>query len=110
MTDRSKHRSKMERNPAPQLPPGVTAATIVEIAARHGAQNVRVFGSRARGTATPESDLDLLVDFAPGRDLFDLVDLKQEIEARTGRRVDVLTERALSPYLRDDVLGEAVAL
>ncbi len=94
----------------PQLPPGVTAAEIVGIAARHGAHNVRVFGSRARGTATPESDLDLLVDIASGRDLFDLIDLKHEIEATTGRRVDVLTEKALSPYLRDDVLREALAL
>ncbi len=94
----------------PQLPPGVTAAAILGIAARHGAHNVRVFGSRARGTATAESDLDLLVDIAPGRDLFDLIDLKHEIEATTGRRVDVLTERGLSPYLRDDIVREAVTL
>ncbi len=100
----------MATKPTPRFPPGLTAAAIVESAARHGARNVRVFGSWARGTATPESDLDLLVELARGRDLFDLVALKHEIEAETGRRVDVVTEMSLSPYLRDDVLREAVAL
>ncbi len=94
----------------PQLPPGVCAADIVAIAGRHGARNVRVFGSYARGAAGPASDLDLLVDFDPGRDLFDLVALKQELESEIRLRVEVLTEKSISPYLRDDVLREAVAL
>ncbi len=94
----------------PQLPPGVSAADIIAIARRHGARNVRVFGSYARGAAEPASDLDLLVDFDPGRDLFDLVALKQELESETGRQVEVLTEKSLSPYIRDDVLREAVPL
>ena len=91
--------------------PGVFAPErLVETAARHGARNVRVFGSVARGSATEESDLDLLVDMDPGRDLFDLVALKQEIEEALGRRVDVLTENSLSPYLREKVLREAVPI
>ena len=80
---------------------------ILEVAHRHGARRVRVFGSYARGQQTPESDIDLLVELEPGRDLFDLVELKRELEARLHRRVDVLTEQSLSPYIRDEVLQEA---
>ena len=86
------------------------AKWVVETARRYGAGNVRVFGSVGRGTATKESDLDLLVELEPGRDLFDLVAFKQEIEAGIGRRVDVVTEGSLSPYIRDAVLREAVPL
>ena len=94
------------------LPDGLASERLVETAARYGARNVRVFGSVARGTATEDSDLDLLVDFEPGRNLFDLVGLKQEIEeAIEGRmRVDVVTENALSPRVRERVLREAVSI
>jgi predicted nucleotidyltransferase len=89
---------------------GVEAASIREVAAEHGATRIRIFGSLARGTAKPDSDLDLLVDLQPGRDLLDLIAIKQDLEQRLGRRVDVVTERSLSPYLRDQVLKEAVAI
>ena len=78
-----------------------------EITSKNGALNVRFFGSMAKGTATPSSDLDLLVDLAPGRDLFDLIGMKQEIEALTGLRVDIVTERSLSKHLREKILHEA---
>lgn len=68
---------------------------------------MRVFGSHARGEAAAASDLDLLVDMAPDRDLLDLIAFKLDIEDLLGRRVDVLTEAALSPYLREEVLAEA---
>ena len=90
------------------LPGGLAPERLVETAARHGARNVRVFGSVARGTNTEESDLDLLADMEPGRDLFDLVALKHEIEEVLGRQVDVLTENSISPHLREKVLREAV--
>lgn len=80
---------------------------ILEITDRNGALNVRLFGSRVKGTATSASDLDLLVDLAPGRDLFDLIGMKQEIEVLTGMKVDVVTERSLSKHLREKILGEA---
>lgn len=80
---------------------------ILEIARRHGASRVRVFGSYARGQETDKSDLDLLVELDPERDLFDLADLKSELESRLGRRVDVVTENGLSPYIRAGVLREA---
>lgn len=84
--------------------------TILRIAADHGARNVRVFGSAARGTATSESDIDLLVAMEPGRSLFDLVGLGQDLEDILRRRVDVVSERGLSPYLRDKILSEAIPL
>jgi predicted nucleotidyltransferase len=85
-------------------------AQIQEIAAQHGARNVRVFGSLARGGGTADSDLDLLISLEKGRSLLDLVALKHELEDVLGRPVDVVTDRSLSPHLRPQVLREAVAL
>jgi uncharacterized protein len=86
------------------------ATDIRAIASRYGARRLRVFGSRATGAATETSDVDLLVQLDPGRDLLDLVALKQDLEALLGRRVDVVEEEGLSPYLRDQVLQEAIPL
>ena len=83
---------------------------ILALALRHGAGNVRVFGSLARGEEREGSDLDLLVTLGEGRSLLDLVGLKQDVEDLVHRRVDVVTEQALSPYLRERVLSEAVPL
>jgi putative addiction module component (TIGR02574 family) len=83
---------------------------ILEVASRHGAGNVRIFGSLARGEGSEASDLDLLVTLAEGRSLLDLVGLKQDLEDLVHRPVDVVTEGALSPYLRDRILAEAVPL
>jgi len=83
------------------------ATEIRRLAAAYGVVRVRVFGSRARGEAYAASDLDLLVDLAPDRDLLDLIAFKLDVEDLLGCRVDVLTEAALSPYLREGVLAEA---
>ncbi len=83
---------------------------IVAVAARHGASNVRVFGSVAREEARPESDVDLLVDFAPRASLLDQVALLQELEDLLVARVDVVSAKALHWYIRDRVLAEAVPL
>lgn len=83
---------------------------ILAIAAKHGAANVRIFGSVVRGEDTPDSDVDVLVDMDPGRSLYDLVGLQQDIETLLGRKADVLTEGALSRYLKDRILAEAVPL
>ena len=85
-------------------------AEILEAALRHGAKDVRVFGSLARGEGDETSDLDLLVTLGEDRSLLDLVGLKQDLEDLVHRPVDVVTERALSPYLRERVLSEAVPL
>ncbi len=89
---------------------GVSPTAIREVAERHGAIRVRVFGSFARGDNRPTSDLDLLVALQPGRSLLDLVAIKQDLEDLLGLRVDVVTERSISPYMKDVVFKEAVAL
>lgn len=83
---------------------------IVRIAARHGATNVRVFGSVARGEARPDSNVDFLVDLEGGRSLLDLGGLLMDLEALLGRGVDVVTETGLRERIRGRVLREAVPL
>ncbi len=85
-------------------------AGILEIAARHGARNVRVFGSAARGEADEASDVDFLVDMDAGRSLLDMGGLLMELREFLGRDVDVITERGLKTRIRDRVLREAVSL
>jgi uncharacterized protein len=79
----------------------------VRYAANHGARNVRVFGSIARGEAGT-SDIDLLVEVEPG--LLDLVGLWQDLEDLLGGQVDVLSDCGLSSHLRDQITAEAVPL
>lgn len=83
---------------------------ILRIASKHGAYNVRVFGSVARGEAGPESDVDLLVDVGPNHTSFFPGGLVADLEDLLGRRVQVVTQDALHWYIRDKVLQEAVAL
>jgi predicted nucleotidyltransferase len=83
---------------------------ILQIAAQHGAYNVRVFGSVARGDALPDSDVDFLVDLEPGRSLLDLGGLLVDLQELLARNVDVITERGLRDRIRDRVLKEATAL
>jgi len=83
---------------------------ILQSAAAHGVRRVRVFGSFARGEASPESDVDLLVDLAPGRTLLDLAAFRREVSSTLGVNVDVATEDMLKPRIRDVVLSEAVSL
>jgi hypothetical protein len=84
--------------------------TILRLAEQHGARNVRVFGSVARGEATSASDLDLLVEMEPGRNYFDFVTFWQDVEEALGCKVDVLADGGVSPYIRDRVYREAVPL
>ena len=83
---------------------------IKRIAAQRGAYNVRVFGSVARGDARPESDVDLLIDAGPTTSAWFPAGLILDLEDLLGCRMEVVTERALNPHLRDAVLGEAVSL
>lgn len=83
---------------------------ILRIAAAHGAQNIRVFGSMSRDEAGPRSDLDNLVKLEPGRSLLDIIAIKQDLEDLIGCEVDVVTEDAISPYMREQVLKETVSL
>jgi predicted nucleotidyltransferase len=83
---------------------------ILNVAARHGARNLRVFGSVVSGQQRPDSDLDFLVDFDHGRSLLDHVALVQDLEDLLGQKVDVVTENALHWYIRDRVLQQATVL
>ena len=80
---------------------------LAEICARNDIGRLRLFGSFARGDATDRSDVDLIADFTRRKSLLDLVRIEEEFADRLGRKVDLLTEGSLSPYLRDRILGEA---
>ena len=80
---------------------------VLRLAGRHGARNIRVFGSVARGEASDTSDLDLLVAWEAGRSLLDHVALVQDLEELLGTKVHVGTERSLHWYVRDRILKEA---
>lgn len=101
-------------NARSRISPSVDLALVREdinrVAAAHGACNVRVFGSARHGSASRVRDIDLLVHMTDGRSLFDLVALEDELQQMLGIPVDVVTEGGLSPYLRDRIIAEAVAL
>jgi len=83
---------------------------ILDLCAKHGARNVRVFGSVARGEADDKSDLDILVDMDPDRSLLDMGGVLMDLQELLGCRVDVVTERGLRARMRNRVLREAVPL
>jgi uncharacterized protein len=81
--------------------------TVLRIAARHGASNVRLFGSVARGEEWPDSDVDLLIDLDAERGFDDYLGLVEELEALLHRRVDLLLARSLSPFFRPYIEADA---
>lgn len=83
---------------------------IQRIAAKHGAYNVRIFGSVVRGESGPESDIDFLIEKGPTTSSWFPAGLVLDLEELLGRRVEIVTEKALNPYLRERVLREAVPL
>ena len=83
---------------------------ILDLAGRHGATNVRVFGSAARGGSDDRSDIDLLVEMQPGRSLLDMGGLLMDLQQLLGRRIDIVTEKGLRARIRERVLREAVPL
>lgn len=85
-------------------------ADILSMAEVHRVENVRVFGSMARGDADDDSDVDLLVTLPKGGSGLDLGGLLMDVQDLLQRRVDVVTERSLHPLLRENILKEAVPL
>ena len=83
---------------------------IRRIAAKHGAMNVRVFGSVSRGEARQDSDLDLLVDTGPETSSWFPAGLVLDLEEILGCKVEVVTEKGLNPYVKERVLQEALPL
>jgi hypothetical protein len=89
---------------------GSKRAEILRIAATHGAHNVRVFGSAARGDDREDSDVDFLVEFEPGRSLLDQAALTLDLQELLGRKADVVTEDGVYWLLRRRIVKEARAL
>jgi uncharacterized protein len=83
---------------------------ILAIAAKHGAKNVRVFGSVVRGQETPESDIDFLIDLGEKRSPWFPTGLIRDLEALLGRKVDVVTAKSVHYFIRDRILEEAKPL
>jgi len=79
---------------------------LIEICRQNDVSKLGVFGSAARGDANDESDIDLLVEFSKGKSLLALVALEREIATALGKKVDLLTEPAISPYLRERILKD----
>lgn len=96
----------------PALPPDtlvqILQNSLVEVKERYHVDNLALFGSRARGDAREDSDIDILVDFAPGADLLDLSGLKLYFEDVFGRPVDVVPRRAIREELRETILADAI--
>ncbi len=83
---------------------------IISIAERNGGRKVRVFRSLARGDSRMESDVDFLIELDPDRSLLDIVAIKQNLEDLLKMKVDVITESAVSPYIIEEVLSQAIYL
>jgi predicted nucleotidyltransferase len=79
---------------------------LIEICRQNDIKKVGAFGSMARGEATEQSDIDLLVEFAKPKSLLAMVKLERQIATALGRKVDLLTEAAISPYLREGILRD----
>jgi predicted nucleotidyltransferase len=84
---------------------------LAEFCRKHGIRRLALFGSATRGQLGPESDVDLLVEFAPGRRVgLRFITIQEELQALLGRKVDLNTRSFLSPHFRDRVEAEAVPL
>ena len=79
---------------------------LIDVCRTHGTRKVAIFGSFGRGDAGPNSDVDLIVEFTNPTGLLALVRLERELEEVLGRSVDLLTEKAISPHLRERILRE----
>lgn len=83
---------------------------IIPVLEKYDVKSASFFGSLARGEETPESDIDLLIEFKGEKSLLDLAGLKLELEELLRRKVDVLTVNSLHPLLKDRILNERVAV
>lgn len=93
-----------------EVVPERLAARVRALGDQYGIRNIRIFGSFARDEARPDSDLDLLVEYVPGRTGFAFVEFCEQVEELLGRRIDVVTEKSLHPLVRDQILRQAVPL
>lgn len=85
-------------------------STAASILVNHGAKKISIFGSYARGEQNPESDLDIIVEFSERKSLLDIVGIEQELSDELGIKVDLLTEKSISPYLIDRIKKEMMVI
>ncbi len=85
----------------------IDKARLAELCEQHGVAVLKIFGSAARGDDSGDSDVDLLIEFRDRKGLLDLVGLELELAEVFGRKVDLVTEASLSPYIRDRILSSA---
>ena len=83
---------------------------VVHILKQIGVRRIAVFGSYARGEEGPGSDIDIIVEFSRRKSLLDMVGIEQELSDELGRKVDLHTERSISPYLLDRITREMVVI
>lgn len=83
---------------------------VISILENHGAKKVSIFGSYARGEQNPESDLDIIVEFSGKKSLLDIVGIEQELSDKLGIKVDLLTEKSISPYLINRIKKELMVI
>ena len=79
---------------------------VVQVLKKHGARKIAIFGSYARGEEKPESDIDIIVEFLERKSLLELVRIERELSEVLGIKVDLLTEKSISPYLIDTIRKE----
>lgn len=87
---------------------GIDQSALAELCERNGISRLRLFGSVARGEDSDGSDIDLIAYFTDRKSLLDLVRIEREFSERLGRKVDLLTEGAISPYLRERILRSSL--
>jgi len=92
------------------ITPDMIYEKVNSILTSHGAKKISIFGSYARGEAHPESDIDIMVEFAERKSLLDIVGIEQELSEALGIKVDLLTEKSISPYLVDRIKKEMVVI
>ena len=98
------------RNRLPFDLPQAIQADLIELCRQNDVKQLSLFGSMARGDETPQSDIDLLVEFSKRKSLLALVALERQFSLLFGREVDLLTEAAISPYLRNRIKQDARVL
>lgn len=83
---------------------------IIEILKQYGIKRISVFGSYARGDATTESDIDLIVEFPESTSLLDHVGMEIELSELLNKKIDILSQNGISPYIKEKILEEAIVI
>ena len=84
--------------------------TVINMLQKNGAKKISIFGSRAKGLEKPDSDLDILVEFSTIPTLLKIVKIERELSEKIGIKIDLLTEKAISPLLIDKIKREAITI